>query len=152
MNTNHIPQKIHDIATNRLGYQPPKTVTLPGHGKPLTEYYHPNGSSVLVYGSPETEEEQQALLRDLYRASGAALPPKGLKLTLIERLRAAMRPEIPRTSDDAKPKATLLRELLTEQLDTRPTSKTDALTRETAIDVLSRFLRKVGVNLARFDD
>lgn len=97
-------------------------------------------------------EEQQALLRDLYRASGAALPPKGLKLTLIERLRAAMRPEIPHTSDDAKPKATLLRELLTEQLDTRPTSKTDALTRETAIDVLSRFLRKVGVNLARFHD
>lgn len=152
MSNNPIPQKIHDIATNRFGYQPPKTVTLPGHGKPLTEYYHPNGSSVLVYGSPETEEEQQALLRDLYRASGAALPPKGLKLTLIERLRAAMRPEIPHTSDDAAPKESYMKELLLGTLSEQPANRNDTLTRETAIDVLARLLRKVGVHLARFDD
>lgn len=152
MTTTPTPEDIRRLATEQLGYSPPRTVQLPGHSKPLTDYHHPNGSSVLVYGYPQTEKERQALLRDLYRASGAALPPEGLKPTFTERMKAAMRPEIPRTSDDAKPKATLLRELLAEQLGTRPTNKTDALTRETAIDVLSRFLRKVGVNLARFHD
>lgn len=152
MTTPHIPEVIHRLATEQLGYNQPRTVRLDGHDQPLTDYHHPNGSSVLVYGSPVTEKDKQALLRDLYRASGAALPPEGLKPTLTERMKAAMRPEIPRTSDDAKPKTALLRELLTEQLDTRPTNKTDALARDAAIDVLSRFLRKVGVNLARFHD
>ena len=152
MTTTPTPEVIHRLATEQLGYDQPRTVRLDGHSQPLTDYHHPNGSSVLVYGYPQTEKECQALLRDLYRASGAALPPEGLKPTFTERMKAAMRPEIPRTSDDAKPKAALLRELLAEQLATRPTNKTDALTRETAIDVLSRFLRKVGVNLARFHD
>lgn len=152
MNTNHIPEVIHRLATEQLGYNPPRTVRLAGHSQPLTDYHHPNGSSVLVYGSPVTEKDKQALLRDLYRASGAALPPKALKPTLTERLKASMRPEIPRTSEDAAPKRNYLQELLAEALGDQPTSSDDALTRETAIDVLSRFLRKVGVNLARFHD
>lgn len=152
MSNSPIPQKIHDIAANRFGYESPKTVTLPGHGKPLTEYCHPNGSSVLVYGSPKTEEEQQDLIRDLYRASGAALPPKELKPTLVERLKAALQPETPQTSDDAAPKESYMKELLIGTLSGQPIDRNDALTRETVIDALARLLRKVGVHLARFDD
>lgn len=152
MNTAPIPEDIHRLATEQLGYNQPRTVRLAGHDQPLTNYHHPNGSSVLVYGHPQTEKECQTLLRDLYRASGAALPPKELKPTLIERLKDSMRPEIPRTSEDAAPKRNYVQELLAEALGEQPTSRDDALTRETVIDVLSRFLRKVGVNLARFHD
>lgn len=152
MNTNHIPEVIHRLATEQLGYNQPKTVRLAGHSQPLTDYHHPNGSSVLVYGAPATEKDKQDLLRDLYRASGAALPPRWLKPTLVERLKSSMRPEIPRTSEEAAPKRNYLQELLTEALGDQPASRDDALARETAIDVLSRFLRKAGVSLARFHD